>query len=259
MPNLLESHFDAIEKNLISLSEIAHNAGHPNLKGGPREWFIHDFLSQHMPSNFETGQGEVFDQFSEPNPKNTRSQIDIVIYNRELPRLTYSPNNNAYLIEGVIATIEIKSQLAKEDIKQICHMAGYLQRLERIEGEDQSGSENSTLYPINYIVAYKGPQFKTIKNWLDSLEEMKPENIHMIVILGKGIMFRSDTFGSFSYDSDGKPVKSPQSSSDWGYIEQESLNLLILFMHFLSWTSQISKRPNLMGYYDYETIPYKTF
>lgn len=48
--NMLISHLNAFEQILIAQSSDAQNAGHPNIRGGPREWFIRDFLENHLPS-----------------------------------------------------------------------------------------------------------------------------------------------------------------------------------------------------------------
>ncbi len=99
---MLESHINAIERVLIAQSQTAKNAGHPNLRGGPREWFIRDFLSSHLPGTLEIGQGEILDVNSVPNPSkgNYRPQIDIVIYRKDLPKITYSKTDSAYFVEG---------------------------------------------------------------------------------------------------------------------------------------------------------------
>lgn len=108
---MILSHTNAIEKVLIAQSAAAQNAGHPNLRGGPREWFIRgirDFLQNHLPTSLEIGQGEIIDEDSKPSPPQDsyRPQVDIVVYRRDLPRITYSRDNAAFLAEGVIATIE---------------------------------------------------------------------------------------------------------------------------------------------------------
>jgi len=63
---MLESHINAIENVLLAQSIAAKNAGHPNLRGGPREWFIRDFLQSHLPSTLEIGQGEIIQFNSKP-------------------------------------------------------------------------------------------------------------------------------------------------------------------------------------------------
>jgi hypothetical protein len=58
---MLLSHINAIEKILVAQGAAAQNAGHPNLRGWPREWFIRDFLINHLPSSLEIGYGEIID------------------------------------------------------------------------------------------------------------------------------------------------------------------------------------------------------
>ena len=52
-----------------------------NLRGAPREWFIQEYLENHLPTILEMGQGEIIDADSKPNPdlNNYRPQIDLVI------------------------------------------------------------------------------------------------------------------------------------------------------------------------------------
>lgn len=108
---MILSHTNAIERILVAQSAVAQNAGHPNLRGGPREWFIRDFLQNHLPGILEIGQGELIDEDSTPEPikGSYRPQVDIVIYRRDLPKITYSRDNAAFLAEGVVGTIESKS------------------------------------------------------------------------------------------------------------------------------------------------------
>ncbi|NKC11269.1 MAG: hypothetical protein GKR94_03390 [Gammaproteobacteria bacterium] len=119
---MLESHTNAIEQILLAQSKAAQNAGHPNLRGGPREWFIRDFLMNHLPSSLEIGQGEIIDENSqpEPAPDEYRNQVDIVVYRRDLPKIMYSQDNAAYLAEGVVATIESKSDLTECELTKAC-------------------------------------------------------------------------------------------------------------------------------------------
>jgi hypothetical protein len=55
---MLKSHLDAIESVLLYQSITASNPGHPNLRGGPREWFIRDFLRNHLPDVLQIRQGK---------------------------------------------------------------------------------------------------------------------------------------------------------------------------------------------------------
>ena len=238
---MIVSHLNAIEKVLIAQSRIADNAGHPNLRGGPREWFIQEYLETHLPTILEIGQGEIIDEDSEPNPdqRNYRPQVDLVIYRRDLPKIMYSKNNAAFLSEGVKATIEVKSTLAYEDVKQACEASKKHKALNRSQSNGQKGI-------ISYVVSYKGPKkMKTVADWLPQLvSELKgtpDEFIEMIIVLGKGIVWRINAFPEF------KILDAP-SDKHWAYFDSKNDNLYTMFTHMLTWASSNSPEPDVSGY-----------
>ena len=106
---MLKSHMDAKEDALIAISKIPANSGHSLHKGTPREAFIKKFLIDHLPSNVDIGTGEIIDAVSLPNQ--SCNQFDIVIYKRNYPKLDFGDGISGFLIESVIATIEVKSTL----------------------------------------------------------------------------------------------------------------------------------------------------
>ncbi len=130
---MLMSHINAIEKILVAQGLAAQDAGHPSLRGWPREWFIRDFLLSHLPSTLEIGHGEIIDEDSspEPFPGDYRPEVDIVLYRRDLPKITYSRDNTAYLVEGVLATLEVKSKLTEPELKKACKVCEKHKRLKR--------------------------------------------------------------------------------------------------------------------------------
>src|SRR5436309_9659739 len=113
---LLKAHLDAVETSLSAISRVPANSGHSLHKGTPREAFIKEFLSNHLSERAAIGKGEVIDATSQPNQQ--RNQIDIVLYKREYPKLHLGADIDAFLIESLISTIEVKSLLAKEDLEQ---------------------------------------------------------------------------------------------------------------------------------------------
>ncbi len=84
---MILSHTNAIEKVLLAQSIAANTAGHPNLRGGPREWFIRDFLENHLPSTLQLGQGEIIDEDSKPHPSQKKLQTSSR-YRHFSPRFT---------------------------------------------------------------------------------------------------------------------------------------------------------------------------
>ena len=255
---MLLSHINAIEKILIAQGAAAQNAGHPNLRGWPREWFIRDFLENHLPSNLEIGHGEIIDQDSVPEPAQGeyRPEVDIVIYRRDLPKIAYSRDNTAFLSEGVLATIESKSVLTKEELSKACKSSNAHKSLKRTPPLHTLGElppENI----LSYVIAYDGPaNVKTVADWLpEIMEELNitvEKMVEMIVILGKGVIWQKNKV-SVIPESD-IPV-----DRQWVYFEQSEKNLFLLFTHMMSLVSYLSSPPDTLGYgFKFSFEPYQT-
>lgn len=245
---MLVSHFNAIEAVLLAQSNAAKNAGHTNLRGGPREWFIRDFLATHLPSNVEVGQGEIIDKNSIPNPSTVkkdeyRPQVDIVVYRQDFPKISYSKTDSAFLVEGVVALIESKSDLTKEELTNACISSRINKSLKQ---RDSSNKEISSHHLPAYVVAFSGPkQIETVVNWLPSIQKdisASPEElVDMIIVLGKGIIWRLKAFPEFHPGGN-----NPQNM--WGYIAQEEKNLFTMFIHLLTRISATSNPMSLIPY-----------
>ena len=80
---MLKTHFDLVEKMLLATSEVVTTAGHNLHKGLPREAFVREFLREHLSNSVGLGTGEIIDAQSGPGEK--RNQIDLVLYDRDLP------------------------------------------------------------------------------------------------------------------------------------------------------------------------------
>lgn len=251
---MLESHLNAIEAVLLAQSKTASNAGHPNLRGGPREWFIQDFLENHLPSILEVGQGEIINADSKPQPKpgEYRSQADIVLYRRDFPKISYAQRNTAFLQEGVVATIEVKTKLTRKDLLQACK-ASITHKALKYYYPDTTSKVITHRYPPNivpYVVAFDGPaRMSTTVNWLKWMEqklEVKPARlVEMIVVLGKGTFWQIASFPLKGIDL---RLDSQKNYHGWAFAQQEDKNLLLLFVHMLSWMGTLFDPSSLLGY-----------
>ncbi|MDO7138921.1 MULTISPECIES: DUF6602 domain-containing protein [Flavobacteriaceae] len=170
---MLKTHMDAIENHLVSISQIPASSGHTLHKGTPREAFIKEYLEGHLSSNVAIGTGEIID--SNSVPRASRNQYDIVIYKKNYPKLDFGGGINGFLIESVIATIEIKSVLDQAAMDQSVNAAFNAKSLTpNINKSFSSG----WLAPkvLNYVVAYTGPaQMATAHNWI--LNSHRTKNI----------------------------------------------------------------------------------
>ncbi len=255
---MLLSHINVIEKILVAQGAAAQNAGHPNLRGWPREWFIRDFLTNHLPSSLEIGHGEIIDQDSMPEPPQGeyRPEVDIVIYRCDLPKISYSRDNTAFLSEGVLATIESKSVLTKEELSKACKASSIHKALRRNTPLHALGD-----FPpdkiISYVIAYDGPaKISTVANWLPEIIEESgisvSNMVDMIVVLGKGVVWQKDKVSVI-------PESQISEDSQWIYFDQSEKNLFLLFTHMMSLGAYLSSPPDTLGYgFKFSFEPYGT-
>ena len=280
---MLKSHLASIESLLLAFSQVAVNAGHPNLRGGHREWFIREFLENHLPSTLEIGKGEIIDaRTQQVEGNNWRPVPDIVLYRRDFPKIQYSRDHVAFLAEGVLATIEVKSKLSREKLLEACIASKKHKELKR-EKYAFGGRAPAGSYPpiTTYAVAYDGPEnMSTVIGWLESIATeigaASSQLVDLIVVFGKGVVFplnsfkdsirleraeleaASQTFPRLAnymreFPDQNELAITSALASDYGdqyWIEscQRSENLGLLFAHLLEIAAQDLGAPSFMHY-----------
>lgn len=127
--------FDVWSRHIVeALAAESRLAGsiinHMSERGGAREALIRDVLARIIPGAYEIGQGQVTD-----SDGRTSKQIDVVIARKDSPCLRFSSGHSVYLVESVLATIEVKSELNSGTLSEAlenCASVGELQpRVER--------------------------------------------------------------------------------------------------------------------------------
>ena len=161
---MLAAHMDAVEASLIHTSRIPANSGHTLHRGTPREAFIREFLEDHLSASVAIGTGEIIDANSAPRVQ--RNQFDIVIYKSSYPKLDFGGGISGFLIESVVATIEVKSLLDQAAVDQSVVAAHNAKSLTpNVHLSFSSGWIPSRV--LNFVVAYQGPaQMATAHNWI---------------------------------------------------------------------------------------------
>ena len=160
----------AVEAALLHTAQIPANAGHPLHRGTPREAFIRQFLADHLSEELAIGHGEIISADSQPSE--VRNQFDIVLYKRHFPKLPFGGGVNAFLAESVVATIEVKSTLTKEELRSPIKAAHNLKALHRHFAPNRYMSllQHPRPSPLCYVVAYNGPaRLETAREWLLTL------------------------------------------------------------------------------------------
>lgn len=102
----LDEYFHHSTNLLKSRYERAAQIEHPLTKGTAREIFIRNFLEDIYPNKYIFGDGEIID-----SQDGISNQADVVIYDEKFPVLEYGPSKH-FLVEGVLAHIEVKSNLS---------------------------------------------------------------------------------------------------------------------------------------------------
>lgn len=110
---------DIIHRWSSATAEIAKRAfdltssitTHGTMLGDARESFIRNVLSQILPETVHVGTGQIVDHRG-----NNSRQVDVVLYRKDFPIMRSLGQFNVYFIEGVLATMEVKSTLTRDKL-----------------------------------------------------------------------------------------------------------------------------------------------
>lgn len=247
---MLKSHMDAKEDSLIAISKVPASAGHPLHKGTPREAFIKEFLIDHLPASVSLGAGEIIDASSLPGQP--RSQFDIVIYKKNYPKLDFGGGVTCFLIESVVATIEVKSTLTQADMNQAIRAAQYAKSLK----PNFVNSFTSGYIPpsvLNFVVSYDGPaSIQTVYKWITNMHGTNVPNLSQgedrfrtpspsvdgIFVLHKGFIY----FDNIPYGFADNQTRAQNPNMKWINCNTKTGNLLLLFMLILNATANVDGR-----------------
>lgn len=249
---MLKTHLASIEKTLITQAIVQESTGHTIHKGTPREFFIRDFLENHLSANVAIGTGEIIDSLSKPGQQ--RNQYDIVIYYKNYPKLNFGGNISGFLIESVVATIEVKSNLTENELHKAIKAAKNCKNLHpNVESSFISGYLPPK--PLNYVVAYDGPaSMQTVYGWLPKI--FSDENINTvklpinqferidtpshsidgIFVLGKGFLYYDNVPFGFINDE----ARQQKPDIKWCFADTNAGSLLLFFL-FLQKATQNSQ------------------
>jgi hypothetical protein len=137
--------------------------------GFAREHFVKEVLSSFLPKSIVIGSGEIIDG----NGRRSGQQ-DIIVYRADFPVITSLSPVSVFLAEGVIATIEVKSDLstgepslftAFSNVQKVLSLSKAAEIISGSETEVRKLQEMSTIK--TYIVGYAG--WKNKKHLLDNI------------------------------------------------------------------------------------------
>lgn len=191
------------QKNLIIKAETIGIMTHSGTNGTLKEFMVKSVLNSLLPKACGVYSGLVFD-----GKGNKSKQIDIIIYDERMPKFEIADGIGYFPIEGVIATIEVKTNLNKgelnkalENCKSILDLQPIISGNIKILSDDksqwiplQSSNENRKAHfnyqPATYIFSFDSVKMETCfehtKEWWDKNTNLIADTPLMPrVILGK--------------------------------------------------------------------------
>jgi hypothetical protein len=251
---MLKAHMDAQENALVAISRIPANAGHSLHKGTPREAFVKAFLATHLPESVAIGTGEIIDATSAPGDK--RNQFDIVIYRKNYPKLDFGGGISGFLVESVIATVEVKSTITEDELESAVVAA----RNSKALTHNAVASFGAGWIPpkvLNYVVAYAGPaHMMTAYGWLPKIHgkhgigspnlpvddaarfAAAAPSIDGLFVLNRGFMYYDNVPTSFATHE----MRAGDPRLKWLIADTASGNLLLFFLLLQTATAHIDGR-----------------
>ena len=103
--------FDQLEAVLQAEAKLSGLLEHGSTIGQAREFLVSRVLRTILPTSVHIGSGKVID-----SKGNSPKQIDVVIYDPRFPLMKVE-GGGLYFIEGVLATIEVKSTIDSAQLK----------------------------------------------------------------------------------------------------------------------------------------------
>jgi hypothetical protein len=183
MNHYLVERLEGIRQALVAQSKSGGSLASAS-KGGEREAFIREFLTEVFPPHFRFGQGVVTDSSGERS-----GQIDVAVELPFFPSFPVPPGEvRLYLAEGVAAVLEVKSDVAAQ-WSQVESTTRQIRKLSRKLGPSlflgKHRNPPSSKIPI-FAVGYTG--YKSIDTVKRRLEDTKAsERPNGVLVLEPGI------------------------------------------------------------------------
>ena len=126
--NQLEEWTRLISKRLKSEAELVGVQGrHELYEDAARSTFIRVVLDQFLPASYAIGAGRIIDSSG-----NSSDDQDIVIYRRDFPQMNLPGSTNVFLLESVLATIQVKTKLVRKTFFEALDQCASMSRLEPV-------------------------------------------------------------------------------------------------------------------------------
>lgn len=242
---------------LLSSYNWSRINGHPVRQGDARENFVRYFLGDHHGEFVTFGSGEIFGPRSAVGE--SRNQHDIVVHDRAYPCIRLG-GTSMFMINSVLATIEVKSKLTKSELTKAMTAAKKVKELDAEMMQDFNArwpkgvalsAIAGTKRPQHtkcFLVAYDGPsKMETLSDWLSEsclkcgipnshrdhpalmMHTVESPGLDGVYILGKG--FVQFTNSPIRYVPD--EFRTEHSTAKWEWVQLNRGALGVFFLNLL--------------------------
>ncbi|WP_140217549.1 DUF6602 domain-containing protein [Pseudomonas oryzihabitans] len=173
--------------SIIAQYEMTKVLGHSATMGSTREKLIQDFLIAHLPQMTNAVSGVVVDS----NGARSKQQ-DIVLVLKSMPRLPFASGHDLILQEGVVATLEIKTEISPSLLEDICTN---IRSVKDLKPSSLAGAQlGDVTWPyariLTVVITYGGSSLGSIWRKLDSFPDVSIPDVYLDFT--KGVLIRNE-------------------------------------------------------------------
>lgn len=218
MPILFERMENEIESLKAAYKNVSIVGSAPDV-GELRQVFIKNILQNMLPSTVEICSGVLFDAAD-----NQSNQQDIIIYRRDMPKLSFGEGPQLLFVEGALATIEVKSKIDEQEFNRA--MAN-IQSVKSLQINRKMGmSWGPPPKEIkSYVFSYDSVELSTFGTYIDRhVQETEFSHlVDFITVLDKFNVYRND---GTVFHKEGESVFRFDTASRW--------TILGFFIHLIA-------------------------
>ncbi len=187
----LQKHLYGIYTVLKARIELINaSIGHSLTQGEETEREIISLLTDFLPSSYGIGSGIIIDIDGKPS-----KQIDIIIYDNSKPNYTLSRNSKIFLVDQVIAAIEIKTNYEK--LKEGLENIKSVKELKTAKGQKAYQDANP---PLGILFLFKANDTQSAINIDNKFKNLKKSIDLQSVEHQPDLVFSLDHASSFQYN-----------------------------------------------------------
>lgn len=221
---------DIAKKLKIDFDGVTRQIEHNGVKGSAREDLLKDYLRNLLPNKYSISSGIIID-FNQ----NQSKQQDFIIHDAfNCPSFFKTDSNTILPIESVYATIEIKSTLNYDTLKQSVENIESVRKLHKLPNRNIISNDYNEQYPLGFVFAYSSDySLEQIQKKLFELNKSVDgrHQISIVCVLDKGLIFNvyKDNLTNFTIIPTNDTVLA-RSDSD---IENSLYSFYLLILQYL--------------------------